>query len=206
MKILVNFFANVNEKSVNDLIGFVTQNVFAAQNQKLPLIELELVIQIASSGGSSDHGLLAYNYLKQLNIKKTTINMGNVDSAAVMIFCAGDQRYTTETSRFTLHGSITTLQGAFNGEKLYEIADLNKRITDDYIKVVHQVTGQKISKLTKDIKAGSVIDASMAVKLKLATEMINEPYIKTTDGVNAIIINNAPIQLSQANQQQIIQN
>ena len=195
MKILVNFFANVNEVTVNKMINFVTQHIFNAESQKIQMKDLELIIQIASNGGSSDHGLLAYNYLKQLDIKKTTINMSNVDSAAVLIFCAGDERYSTDISRFTLHEAITAVQGSFNSEKIHEIANLNKRITDDYIKVIQKVTGQKINQLSTKIKAGSVIDTQEAIKIKLATKVLNEPYIKTTNGVNALMItNNIPQQ------------
>jgi ATP-dependent Clp protease protease subunit len=206
MKILINFFANVNETSINQMINFVTQNIFNAQSQKIEMKDLELIIQIASNGGSSDHGLLAYNYLKQLDVKKTTINMSNVDSAAVLIFCAGDERYSTDISRFTLHEAITTVQGAFNSEKIHEIANLNKRITDDYIKVIQKVTGQKIKQLSNKIKDGYVLDTQEAIKIKLATKILNEPYIKTTNGVNAIMITNQVAQPQQQAQQKIIEN
>src|SRR3989338_3075502 len=110
MKALINLYAGVSEKTVNDLINFVTQQI-AIQTVENPLDEI--IIQISSSGGSSDHGLLAYNYLRQLSIKKTVIGMGNVDSAAVMIFCAGDQRLAMQSCRFTLHEALTTIQGIF---------------------------------------------------------------------------------------------
>lgn len=187
MKILVNFFAGVDEVSVNQMITFVTQNIFAAENQQQAVDEL--IIQIASNGGSSDHGLLAYNYLKQLNVKKTTINVGNVDSAAVLIFCAGDNRYAMNSSRFTLHEAITTLTGAFSGAKLQEIADLNKRITEDYVRVVSQVTGQNFKKLLKEIHKGYVIDAETSKRINLVTGHLQKPYIESTQGINALIIN-----------------
>ena len=59
MKILVNFYANVSEGSVNELIKFITVKL-TQQNPTKPIDEI--IIQISSSGGSSDHGLLAYNF------------------------------------------------------------------------------------------------------------------------------------------------
>jgi ATP-dependent protease ClpP protease subunit len=100
MKLLINFYANVSEGSINDLIKFVTIKL-AQQNPEKPIDEI--IIQISSSGGSSDHGLLAYNFLKQISIPKTTIGMGNVDSAAVMIFSAGQKRLSATSCRFVLH-------------------------------------------------------------------------------------------------------
>jgi ATP-dependent Clp protease protease subunit len=192
MKILVNFFGDVSEQSVNQMITFVTQNIFAAENQKQQVEEL--IIQIASNGGSSDHGLLAYNFLRQMNVKKTTINVGNVDSAAALIFCAGDSRLAMQTSRFTLHGAMTTIQGQFSGAKLQEIADLNKRITDDYVKVISDTTKQKKTMLQKKIESGYVIDAAESKKINLVTELLDKPYLSSTNGVNALIINNPPKQ------------
>src|SRR3989338_1039698 len=121
MKALINLYAGVSEKTVNDLINFVTQQI-AIQTVENPYDEL--IIQISSSGGSSDHGLLAYNFLKQIGIKKTTIGMGNVDSAAVMLFCAGDKRIAMPSCRFVLHEARATINGEFNGTKLKEISKL----------------------------------------------------------------------------------
>ncbi len=198
MKILVNFFGDISETSVNQMITFITQNIFAAENQKQQIEEL--IIQIASNGGSSDHGLLAYNFLRQMNVKKTTINIANVDSAAALIFCAGDTRLAMQTSRFTLHGAMTTIQGQFSGSKLQEIADLNKRITGDYIKVISDTTKQKRTALQKKIESGYVIDAQESKKIGLVTELLDKPYLESTNGVQALIINNPP-KLQQMGQQ-----
>lgn len=198
MKILVNYFGDVSELSVNQMITFVTQNIFAADSQKQQIEEL--IIQIASNGGSSDHGLLAYNFLRQTNIKKTTINIGNVDSAAALIFCAGDSRLAMQTSRFTLHGAMTTIQGQFSGSKLQEIADLNKRITDDYVKVISDTTKQDKNSLKSKIEIGYVIDAQESKDIGLVTNLLDRPYLESTNGVNAMIINNPPKQIQERQQ------
>jgi ATP-dependent Clp protease protease subunit len=200
MKILVNFFGDVSETSVNQMITFVTQNVFAVESQKQQVEEL--IIQIASNGGSSDHGLLAYNFLRQMNVKKTTINIGNVDSAAALIFCAGDARLAMQTSRFTLHGAMTTIQGQFSGSKLQEIADLNKRITDDYVKVIADTTRKNKSSLKKKIDSGYVIDAQESKNIGLVTELLDKPYLESTNGITAMIINN-PVPPPQNKQQNV---
>lgn len=201
MKILVNFFGDVSESSVNQMITFITQNIFAAENQKQQIEEV--IIQIASNGGSSDHGLLAYNFLRQMNVKKTTVNIGNVDSAAALIFCAGDSRLGMQTSRFTLHGAITTLQGQFSGSKLQEITDLNKRITADYVKVISDTTKQKMSFLKKKIDNGYVIDAQESKDIGLVTDLLDRPYLESIDGINALIINNPPKEIEKKQTAQI---
>jgi len=187
MKILVNFYANVSESSINDLIKFITIQL-AQQNPQKPIDEL--VIQISSSGGSSDHGLLAYNFLKQISIPKTTIGMGNVDSAAIMIFAAGDKRLAMPSCRFVLHEAIATLGGQFSPSKLSEMARLIQRITDDYSEVVSKVTGEEKASISEEVRKGSVLSSSEALELKLVTEVLDGPYLKEMKDLQILLVNN----------------
>jgi len=188
MKALINFYAGVSETTVNNLINFITQQI-ATQKPENPLDEI--IIQISSSGGSSDHGLLAYNYLKQLSLKKTVIGMGNVDSAAVMIFCAGDERLVMQSCRFTLHEALTTIQqGIFNGTKLHEIANLNERITDDYCRVISSVSAKKLHDVKKFVKQGYVMSSEEAKKFGLAMNIQDKPYLNSMQNINIMMINN----------------
>jgi ATP-dependent Clp protease protease subunit len=187
MKILVNFYANVSEASVNNLIKFVTAQL-AQQNPQKPFDEL--IIQISSSGGSSDHGLLAYNFLKQISVPKTTIGMGNVDSAAIMIFCAGDKRIAMPSCRFVLHEAIATLKGQFTSTKLGEMARLVQRITDDYGDVVAKVVSGDKKKILKDVREGSVLSSEEARKLGLVTEILETAYLSEMKDLAILLINN----------------
>ena len=199
MKLLINFYANVSEGSINDLIKFVTIKL-AQQNPEKPIDEI--IIQISSSGGSSDHGLLAYNFLKQISIPKTTIGMGNVDSAAVMIFSAGQKRLSATSCRFVLHEAIATMAGQFNPTKLSEMARLIQRITDDYSEVISKVIGKKKTVVDKEVKKGSVLSALEAKKLGLVTEIIEGAYLKDMKDLDILLINNPVQPLAQAPNQQ----
>ncbi|MBU1118600.1 ATP-dependent Clp protease proteolytic subunit [Patescibacteria group bacterium] len=189
MKALINFYATVNENTINQLLNFITQQIHIGTQQPENPLE-EIIIQISSSGGSSDHGLLAYNYLQQVNVPKTTIGMGNVDSAAVMIFASGDKRLTMPSCRFLLHEALTTISGQFNGTKLHEIANLNERITTDYCKVISKATDKKTFSVEKKVKEGQVMSSEQAKKYGLAQDFQNEPYVKDLKNLNILIINN----------------
>ena len=205
MKVLINFYASVSEQSVNDLINFITQQIaISLKNKDNPLDEI--IIQISSSGGSSDHGLLAYNYLKQLNVKKTTIGMGNVDSAAVMIFLAGDERLAMSSCRFVLHEALTTIEkGVFNDTKLHEIANLNKRITRDYCSVISSVTGKSVKSVQGKVKNGKVMSSNDAIDYGLVLRILNTPYLVTLDGLNILMVNN-PSLLGQSGNRSVVEN
>ncbi|KKQ87337.1 MAG: Peptidase S14 ClpP [Parcubacteria group bacterium GW2011_GWF2_38_8] len=199
MKLLINFYANVSEGSINDLIKFITIKL-AKQNPEKPIDEI--ILQISSSGGSSDHGLLAYNFLKQISIPKTTIGMGNVDSAAVMLFTAGDKRLAMPSCRFVLHEAIATLRGQFSPSKLNEMARLIQRITDDYSEVVSNVTGKEKATIFEEVRKGSVLSSLEAKEFNLVTEVLEGAYLKEMKDLEILLINN-PIQ--QQNLQQIPQ-
>lgn len=207
MKVLINFYANVSEKTVNDMIMFLTQQI--ATNWST--IE-EIIIQISSSWWSSDHWLLAYNFLKQINIPKTVIWMWNVDSAAVMIFSAWDKRLSMPSCRFLLHEArATMINWDFNSTKLSEIAWMLERITDDYIQVVTNISHLPIKSRKKKIKTivhkWSSLSWEEAKDLWLVTEIIVEPYLQDMTNLAILVINNPnppSQQLTQTNWERIV--
>lgn len=191
MRLLVRFYANVSEHTVNDLIHWTTQQLAQHQGSNAPQ---EIIIEISSPGGSSDHGLLAYNYLSQINIPKTTIGMGNVDSAAALLFAAGNKRLATESCRFLLHEATVTPKGDFNASKLSELAHLAARINSDYSDVIKRVTGSR--RIGSKIKKGFIMTPTQARNEGLVTTVINTPYLKSLKDLQIILIKN-PVQPQQ---------
>jgi ATP-dependent protease ClpP protease subunit len=189
--LLVNFYANILENTVNDLIKFVTL-MNSDQTKKGDPID-EIIIQISSSGGSSDHGLLAYNFFKQTGLSITTIGMGNVDSAAVMLYCAGDNRISVPSCRFLLHEATATITGQFNHSKLKELTEVTERINNDYCNVIANVCGKNLSSVKKNIKDGLVMSSDKAKKFGLVKTITEEPYLKDRKNVLIIGINNPQI-------------
>jgi ATP-dependent protease ClpP protease subunit len=81
----------------------------------------ELGLLISTPGGNVFHGLSAYNFLKGIPITVTTHNFGSADSIGVILFCAGDKRYSVPQARFLLHGvSANFPQGCSLEEKQLE--------------------------------------------------------------------------------------
>jgi ATP-dependent protease ClpP protease subunit len=48
-----------------------------------------IVILISSPGGDTTAAFAAYNVLRNVKADITTFNIGHVDSAAMLLFCAG---------------------------------------------------------------------------------------------------------------------
>lgn len=63
----------------------------------------EITILLSSEGGDINSGFTAYNFIREFPIPVTCINMGTVESMAIMMFLAADTRCAVEHSRFLLH-------------------------------------------------------------------------------------------------------
>ena len=92
----IRFLSEVNQGSSHALISTV-ENLLNQGENKIRLL-------LSSPGGSVYHGLSIYNFLKGVPIELETFNFGNIDSIALMIYCAGEKRYCSPNSRFLIHG------------------------------------------------------------------------------------------------------
>jgi ATP-dependent protease ClpP protease subunit len=59
---------------------------------------------LSSSGGEVEEAVSLHSYFRSLSIKKIFHNVGAVDSAANIVFLAGDTRYATPYATFLMHG------------------------------------------------------------------------------------------------------
>jgi ATP-dependent Clp protease, protease subunit len=62
-----------------------------------------LKILISSSGGAVEEGFSLYNFLRALPVNLTIHCVGSVDSIAMVVFLASDQRFCCPNSTFTFH-------------------------------------------------------------------------------------------------------
>lgn len=63
----------------------------------------EVTILISSSGGSVDEGIALYEFIKSIPIKITFINISSIDSIALLIFLAAEERYARPDATFLFH-------------------------------------------------------------------------------------------------------
>lgn len=108
---VIRFFSDVNPGT----IGMLLQTIDA----QYKLGTRKFTILMSSGGGDVLSGFMAYNYLRGLPIEVTTFNVGNVDSAASIIYCAGSKRYAVPEARFIIHE--VSLSFTANGPGLMSI-------------------------------------------------------------------------------------
>lgn len=65
-------------------------------------------INLSSSGGSLNAAFTAYEFLRSLQVPLTIQNVGSVESAAIIVYLAANERLTTEHSTFLIHNFTWT--------------------------------------------------------------------------------------------------
>lgn len=170
MKLVIQFYASVSEGTTNSLLSWINEQVFSAHNNGETIDEI--IIQIASYGGSADRGILVYNTLRQIGIPIKTIGMSNVDSAAISIFCAGDKRLAMRSCRFLIHESRFPMAVDLDDAKLAEISKMNKIINTESARIVAKTCKGKIKiqGIRQNMRKSAVWDAEEAKKKNLVLD------------------------------------
>jgi len=94
MNISFDFIGPINDESFLAL-----RNYIVSQPNQIS----HLTINISSLGGSVITGITAYNFLKHLPFTITTHNLGEVSSAAILLYLAGNTRTAESFSKFMIH-------------------------------------------------------------------------------------------------------
>lgn len=92
---VITCFGDINDLLVSRLIDVSGQAI----NYK----SSEIHLHISSRGGDLHAGFAAYHHLRSLNIPLIAHNIGNVESAAVLLFLAADTRLAAPHATFLLH-------------------------------------------------------------------------------------------------------
>lgn len=123
--------AQSSEKFINILIECIKSGV------------KDVYLLLFSAGGAVPNTVGLYNLLRGLPLKLTTHNIGNVDSAANILYLAGSPRYASETARFMLHNlSLSFNTGCtFKSEDMRD--NLNRILSDHgrFLAIVCDRTG-----------------------------------------------------------------
>jgi ATP-dependent protease ClpP protease subunit len=103
----------------------------------------KITILISSNGGDPSSAFTAYNYLRGVSAEITTFNVGNVDSAAATMYCAGHNRYALPGTRFLLHGNASVI----SGNTMMDEAALQANL--QILKNLNEMTASVIANTTK---------------------------------------------------------
>lgn len=138
---IVNFVGKVTLKKTNELTSYIHKQM----NEGVT----DFIININSSGGDSDAGISAFQYLKQLPISITTYNTGNVQSSAALLYCSGTKRYALPHSFFMLHGSSTIHPQGMSFMEIEALSKLSKIHRQAFVDIFKTCSSVTISQLER---------------------------------------------------------
>lgn len=139
-----------------------------------------VTILFASDGGSTHDGIALYTYLKALPLKITMHAVGQIQSMAIPVFLAAEERYVSANARFLFHEYTWThaQPGVVTKSTMDEQSILLNNAVEwskEIIKSKTKLTDKEITSL-KLFDHPKLITPSEAVEYGLASE-IREPSI-----------------------------
>jgi ATP-dependent Clp protease, protease subunit len=166
---VIRFFANVDPQTV----GILLQTVDA----QYKIGVRRFVLLLSSQGGDVLSGLMAYNYLKGLQIDLTTVNVGQVDSSAGIIFCAGSKRYSVPDARFLIHEVSLSVQANGPGILNIDLPSLEAQVSmlksqeSTIAKILAAAANKPQAEAEKKIHAQAAISAQEAKEWGLVQDI-----------------------------------
>jgi ATP-dependent Clp endopeptidase proteolytic subunit ClpP len=166
----IRIMAPIIPQTTNSLLQIVDKKI----KEKCERINL----MISSPGGSVFHGISLYNFLKGAPVEIYTYNFGSVDSIGVVLFCAGDKRFSVPHARFLIHGVRFNIGGnASLDEKQIEENLKSLRIDQQNIARIIADTIQKpLHKIEEDMNNRTTLNATEAKDYGLVHEIKSELF------------------------------
>jgi ATP-dependent protease ClpP protease subunit len=168
--IVVLFIGQITGESMQRLMSLVTVQVAKGAD--------DITIALSSGGGDTGAAFGAYNAIKALEnqnsrIKVKTVNIGSVASAAVILFCAGNERYSLPNANFLIHGNGmdvppgTRLEAATLKNSLDFVTSMN----DQTILIIASTTKKKKAEIEAAVGGQVVLSPTEAKNWNLIQDI-----------------------------------
>lgn len=156
--LVLNYQAPINDQSLNNLHTLLTIAIDRAERPST------ITILLNSLGGGIHAGIASYTFIRSLPVPVTTINIGNVDSAANMVFLAGKRRMAAPASTFHLHGGTRGFNGPQNIAALEEALSSLRSDNDRMAEIFAIETGLERAQMREIIIQGRTFNAAEAIQ------------------------------------------
>jgi len=160
---------NIDPNVVGTAITWINGQIY-----NTPGLE-QIKFLVSSTGGDIDSAIRLHDYLKALPLKVETIGFGQVDSAAVTIFLAGENRIAVKGCRFTIHeGTYNIGQPSAPLHVHEETLRLFHTLLERNIEIIAYDTGKTKTKIKSIAKIGEGLSCEKAKELGVVTEIVDK--------------------------------
>lgn len=166
----IRFMAPVIPQTTNSLLQVVDKKI----QEKCQRMH----VMISSPGGSVFHGLSLYNFLKGAPIEVYTYNFGSVDSVGVVLFCAGNKRFSVPHARFLIHGVRFNvgMNTSFDEKQIEEHLKSLKIDQHNIARVIADTAQKPAHKVEEDMNNRITLNPSEAKDYGLVHEIKSELF------------------------------
>jgi ATP-dependent Clp protease, protease subunit len=163
--VIIKFFVPVDFGSVGQLVQIVDAQIRNGAHK--------ITILLSSNGGDPSSAFMGYNYLRGVSAEITTFNVGNVDSAAATLYCAGHNRYALPGTRFLIHGNASVIQGntMMDAAALEANLQILKNLNEMTATVIANTTKQKQIDVQEMLRTQTILTPEEAKKFGLVQEI-----------------------------------
>ena len=161
----VSFTGGVNEENVRAFINEI--KTLVEQNPD----STALTVYISSPGGNVDIAVELFNFLKLLDCKIRTVNISCVNSAAIIIFAAGEERICLPCSSFYVHSITKNLNGNFTADDLLSEAREMSANTDKVATILTNTSNKNKSYWKRLMRKGCLLTPQKAKELGLVNDI-----------------------------------
>ncbi|MGB3480316.1 MAG: ATP-dependent Clp protease proteolytic subunit [bacterium] len=160
------------------IIPVTTDQLLRLIDTKIKQKKKRIHLMISSPGGSVFHGLSLYNFLKGAPIEMYTYNFGSVDSIGVVVFCAGNQRFSVPHARFLIHGVRlnTASGGSFDEKQIEEHLKSIKIDQQNIARVIADTTTKPVHKVEDDMNSRTTLNPNEAKDYGLVHEIKSDLF------------------------------
>ena len=134
----------------------------------------DIHVYINSPGGSVSAGLSIYDTMQFINCDVSTICVGQAASMGALLLGGGEKgkRFALPHSRIMVHQPSAGFQGQATDIDIHarEVLELKHRLN----KIMSAHTGQKISKIEKDLERDNFMSSDDAVKYGLVDTVLTK--------------------------------
>lgn len=142
-------------------------------------------ILLSSGGGLVESGFRIHNYLRGLHerhgLQVVTHNTGTVQSAAVDIYCSGNQRIASPYSYFMVHDSSREIDGEFDVAAIKDFAEEDDLGTIASHSIFSDCTTVPIKEVDAMFIEQTYFDPDKALELGLAHSITPATYDRAAD-------------------------
>ena len=162
MDMKLNLLGKIDEENVRMFIdNLKTVNAIHPDSNSL-------TIYISSPGGNVDMAVELYHFLRLLDCPIRTVNISRVNSAGIIPFAAGTERFCLQNSSFYLHSITKKLDGSFTAYDLLREAKEMAANTDKVADILAQACVKNKSFWKRLMRKGYLLTSQKANEYGLA--------------------------------------